>query len=178
MGNLSEDKVVQYLKAGLCLLPEANRNLLRWLFGFLVDLAKFQEHNRMTNANIATVIGPNIMRQKDESAFDLVTNAPIVNGVCMSILKYYDQVLRSDDYDVPFRAIGRIIYPFEGSADEDQITLVQDEIVYIREINRDGDGWWFGETRGHQGMFPGSYVKVGVIYIYIHYLLNYLLNYS
>ena len=115
----------------------------------------------MTFANVATVIGPNIMRQKDESAFDLVTNTPIVNGVCMSLLKYFDQVLRAvDENNVPFRAIGRIIYPFQGSAKEDQITLVQDEIVYITEINRDGDGWWRGETRGHEGLFPGSYVKV------------------
>ena len=158
---MSDEKISIYLSAAVILLPDANRDLLRWLIGFFVDLATYSPVNKITHSNIATVIGPNIMRQKDESPFDLVTNAPVVNCVCMSLLRFYGQEPLADPSlpgNIPFKAIARIVYPFEGSLEEDQLTLIGDEIVYV--TNYDDNEWWEGETRGQWGYFPGNYVKV------------------
>ncbi|KAF5327946.1 hypothetical protein D9758_016777 [Tetrapyrgos nigripes] len=49
----------------------------------------------------------------------------------------------------------RALYDFSGSADELSFR-VGDEIVVVNEVL---EGWWMGELRGKQGLFPTSYTE-------------------
>ncbi|KAJ3837334.1 hypothetical protein F5878DRAFT_622636 [Lentinula raphanica] len=54
------------------------------------------------------------------------------------------------------KKVVRALYDFDGAADELSFR-VGDEIVVISEVL---DGWWMGELKGRQGLFPTPYTEV------------------
>jgi hypothetical protein len=49
-------------------LPPAHRQLLQYICGFLNRVTEYHTENKMSADNIAICFGPNVIRDKDESA--------------------------------------------------------------------------------------------------------------
>ena len=56
-------------------LPDANRRVLAYLCHFLAQVARHADNNKMTAANLAVVLAPNVVRHRDEADADLLTNS-------------------------------------------------------------------------------------------------------
>lgn len=52
--------------------------------------------------------------------------------------------------------LARVVYGYDA-ARADELTLVEDAIVYI--LRKNEDGWFEGILDGVTGMFPGNYVE-------------------
>ncbi|KAJ3053156.1 hypothetical protein HK097_004927 [Rhizophlyctis rosea] len=58
------DLRLRALRLLVALLPRCHQSTLRYLLGFLNDVAAHSDSNKMTASSLAIVIGPNILRQK------------------------------------------------------------------------------------------------------------------
>ncbi|XP_044127084.1 rho GTPase-activating protein 1 isoform X2 [Bufo gargarizans] len=63
--NLEPEKKVESARETLKTLPEENYEVLRFLTGFLVEVSSRSRENKMTNANLAVVFGPNLLWAND-----------------------------------------------------------------------------------------------------------------
>ncbi|CAF1653703.1 unnamed protein product, partial [Didymodactylos carnosus] len=50
----------------------------------------------------------------------------------------------------------RAIFNYNSAADDELNLVIGDEIILIEKRP---DGWWRGELRGRNGLFPGNFVK-------------------
>ena len=51
------------------------------------------------------------------------------------------------------------LFDFELASDGGDITYVNFKAGDRIAVTQEGDEWWFGEVRGHQGFFPSNYTK-------------------
>ncbi|VDO98045.1 unnamed protein product [Schistosoma margrebowiei] len=49
------------------------------------------------------------------------------------------------------------IYVFYVRDKDDELTFVENQIIYV--IKKNDDGWWEGIMNGKTGLFPGNYVE-------------------
>ncbi len=56
-------------------VPEANKQILDYLFSFLKKVANNEEHNKMGAMNLAILFAPNLMRPKIESVDNMMNPA-------------------------------------------------------------------------------------------------------
>jgi hypothetical protein len=71
-------------------LPQHNYDFLVYLIGFLGDIAELSEVNQMTPSNIAIVMGPNLLRQR-EGEGDLVSglkDTPLMLSCCKNLVAH------------------------------------------------------------------------------------------
>lgn len=74
--NIEENSRLESLRKTLQTLPEENYEVLRFLTAFLVQVSENQEHNKMTNVNLAVCFGPNLLWVKDAA-----TNLKVINPI-------------------------------------------------------------------------------------------------
>lgn len=68
-------------------LPKQNRCLLFRLLQFFQELTAYTGMNKMTTQNLATVLGPNILRQLTDSAAQMVHHAGAINSCALELIR-------------------------------------------------------------------------------------------
>lgn len=79
------------------LLPEPNFNNLRYLVKFLSTLTKNQSRNKMTPANLAIVIAPNLLWSQNEYTFDITNITTSINSVVELLIKHADWFYKDNE---------------------------------------------------------------------------------
>nr|XP_033784042.1 rho GTPase-activating protein 1 isoform X2 [Geotrypetes seraphini] len=93
--NVEENKQVENLRKILQTLPQENYEVLRFLTTFLVQVSARSDQNKMTNANLAVVFGPNLLWAKDV-AITLKAINPI-NTLSKFLLDYHSEIFQDSD---------------------------------------------------------------------------------
>eukprot|EP00040_Diaphanoeca_grandis_P037516 m.245091 g.245091 ORF g.245091 m.245091 type:complete len:393 (+) comp33833_c12_seq1:19-1197(+) len=73
MSKDAPDEKMEACKAVLLMLPDIHLKILSELSGFLFEISKHEENNKMSMNNLAIVFGPNVMKSSDEAASFLGT---------------------------------------------------------------------------------------------------------
>jgi hypothetical protein len=81
--SLGSEDLMQKLKKIVEKLPNTNRNLLKHLLEFLGRVSDHQEYNKMTNRNLATVFGPLLIRGKDLTDVNFISES----GIAVNIME-------------------------------------------------------------------------------------------
>ncbi|ELU18753.1 hypothetical protein CAPTEDRAFT_229318 [Capitella teleta] len=68
-------------------LPEDNYYLLKYLMCFLTEVVEKSDCNKMTDANLAIVFGPNLMWSKSQAS---LTSMGYVNSCAQQLIAHYD----------------------------------------------------------------------------------------
>lgn len=73
-------------------LPLANRVLLRELCIFLKELSAYEKRTLMGTKNLATVFGPNILRDKSDDPIVVASTMGIINVITDTMITRCDEV--------------------------------------------------------------------------------------
>jgi hypothetical protein len=155
----NKSRKISYLRTCIQLLPNENRLLLKRLLGFFLQLNVHEKDNKMSLANIATVIGPNLIKEKNESNFEMINNTSIVNQLTMDLISSYDDIYDGNDRP-EFVAIACTLYEFASESPR-ELQFGENEIIFISHM-ADENGWWEGELLRDCvcGIFPSNYVQI------------------
>eukprot|EP01130_Rhizamoeba_saxonica_P016091 TRINITY_DN7363_c0_g1_i1.p1 TRINITY_DN7363_c0_g1~~TRINITY_DN7363_c0_g1_i1.p1 ORF type:complete len:302 (-),score=57.99 TRINITY_DN7363_c0_g1_i1:175-1080(-) len=88
-------------------LPEVNFTVIKFLLGFLRRVSQMSDINKMTKANLATVFGPNLLRQETSNLGTIMQHTPLVNSMTELLIENYQDILelqRSSTPKVPRRS--------------------------------------------------------------------------
>ena len=66
-----------------------NYNVLKMLIEFFIELVEHENVNKMTSYNVAVTVGPNIMRPKEHTQFDMI-NAGIYYDCMIRMMENYE----------------------------------------------------------------------------------------
>lgn len=159
-------------------LPPLNKSVLLGLMEFLHRRLKDSEITRMNACNFGTVIGPNLLwhRGEDRQSRNSTTlglslqSTTLASQICTHFLLNYEEIFVNSDGDLGVFAYGRALYEYP------EISLRDDQIVFITGIEDKYDGWWRGyisyeaketdkegvatEDAGIEQKFPSNYVRV------------------
>lgn len=152
---------IRYLKQVLELMPPLHRATLAVLMKFLAKVGSYAAFNKMPLHNVATVFAPNILRDKDATLLQTVEASPLVNNTVITILEYHDFLLGDGAFpvktDYPMRPYAEAHHDY-APAQAGDLSFKAGDVVSV--FNRGADGWWYGESNGRYGRFPGSYVSL------------------
>jgi len=82
-----------YLIAALIrFLPEEHTTLLKYIVDFMAELSLHTDSNKMGLHNLATVIGPNIMRNPQDEAMSLIQDVVSVNSIAYALIKSREEI--------------------------------------------------------------------------------------
>lgn len=75
-------------------IPEDNYSIVRYLCQFLRKVGEQSDVNKMTITNLATVFGPNMIRNKDEADSPelLMATANLTQQLAFILINYYDEI--------------------------------------------------------------------------------------
>ena len=143
-------------------LPKPHRDLLRHLMAFLFRVQQFSEVNKMGIPNLATVIGPNILRLKDQSMMAIVQYTAHINQITGDLIQIANETFAEPPARGPFDyiAVAQAQYPYQAQY-EGELTFPAEAFLFV--IHKDDDGWWEGNYNGVIGIFPHNYVKVFLV---------------
>lgn len=175
-----QDVVLKGVTPLLSKLERPNFLLLRRLMLFLKKVSAHSEKNKMGVRNLATIFGPNILRQEDQSdMMAMVRDSGYITILAMALIENADSLFspptpppsegrkrapkakkKASDgsgviiapNDEPLRA--RALYNFTAQCD-DQVSLRRGDLVKIFKIL--GNGWCYGTVNDHMGFFPKHY---------------------
>jgi hypothetical protein len=85
---------LRYFKHLIKSLPQNNQNLLRYLVSFLVKINEASAYNKMPIHNIATVFGPNLLKKKGATMFEMVEDTPQINNIVGILITNEEYLLR------------------------------------------------------------------------------------
>ncbi|XP_029375572.1 rho GTPase-activating protein 24-like [Echeneis naucrates] len=68
-------------------LPVANFNLLNFICQFLKEVQSYSDSNKMSDQNLATVFGPNILRAKAEDPQSIMGGAALVHVLMLEMIR-------------------------------------------------------------------------------------------
>ncbi|XP_052068473.1 protein FAM13B-like isoform X27 [Mytilus californianus] len=80
-------------------LPKEHYNLLKYLSGFLVTVAKHEKQNKMTAMSLAIVFGPNIFRCAQ--GIGGLRDQGAINQVVYKFVAHYNSLFRDENEDPP-----------------------------------------------------------------------------
>ncbi|CAC5409603.1 unnamed protein product [Mytilus coruscus] len=80
-------------------LSKEHYNLLKYLSGFLVTVAKHEKQNKMTAMSLAIVFGPNIFRCAQ--GIDGLRDQGAINQVVYKFIAHYNSLFRDENEDPP-----------------------------------------------------------------------------
>eukprot|EP01112_Ceratiomyxa_fruticulosa_P015402 TRINITY_DN4520_c0_g1_i6.p1 TRINITY_DN4520_c0_g1~~TRINITY_DN4520_c0_g1_i6.p1 ORF type:complete len:329 (+),score=77.29 TRINITY_DN4520_c0_g1_i6:124-987(+) len=80
----------------ISLLPKDNRALLKLLLLLLKRTATFEKKNKMSPANLAIVIGPNILHAKEETMLSAMEESPLINFITTSLIELTPEIWEND----------------------------------------------------------------------------------
>ncbi|XP_034462540.1 rho GTPase-activating protein 24-like isoform X2 [Hippoglossus hippoglossus] len=73
-------------------LPVANFNLLNFICQFLNEVQSFSGSNKMSDQNLATVFGPNILRGKAEDPQSIMGGAALVQVLMLELIREHESL--------------------------------------------------------------------------------------
>ncbi|XP_050934705.1 rho GTPase-activating protein 24-like [Lates calcarifer] len=73
-------------------LPVANFNLLNFICQFLNEVQSYSGSNKMTDQNLATVFGPNILRAKTEDPQSIMGGAALVHVLMLELIREHESL--------------------------------------------------------------------------------------
>ncbi|XP_029029027.1 rho GTPase-activating protein 22-like [Betta splendens] len=73
-------------------LPVANFNLLNVICQFLNEVQSFSDSNKMSDQNLATVFGPNILRAKAEDPQSIMGGAVLVHVLMLALIRDHESL--------------------------------------------------------------------------------------
>jgi len=147
-------------------LPKENQALLKTLMQHLVRVNTHADVNKMQMANLATIFGPNLLRERssdnssgiDTSVLTMVTDAPMINALVLNLIQNYDYIF--GDKEIPESVVyARALYAFAGEDAETELSFDLGAVIKVTQLTN-ADEWWTGEIDGKSGCFPGSYVEL------------------
>ncbi|XP_069070281.1 rho GTPase-activating protein 25 isoform X2 [Pleurodeles waltl] len=96
--NTDEDKARQELLHQVSLLPKDNYNLLSFICRFLHEIQLNSAVNKMSVDNLATIIGVNLIRPKQEDPVTIMKGAPQIQKLMTVMISSHEQLFpRSQD---------------------------------------------------------------------------------
>eukprot|EP01134_Creolimax_fragrantissima_P005409 CFRG5409T1 len=152
------DRRIDFYRGLVSCLPEINRSLLCRLCKFFNEIAKHAELTKMHFENLATVLGPNIFKRKEETMFDIVAGTGPVNSATFDLLSASKDIF-SDPEQQSICVCARALHDYEPAQDG-EVALNTDDIVYVTDDSMTNEGWWEGFNRGLYGFIPKNYVEI------------------
>lgn len=76
------------IKSLVCRLPATNYSTIKCISRFLKVVSQYSKINKMTSANLGIVLGPNVLRPKEET-MQTVFEMPIATGVLATMIDEY-----------------------------------------------------------------------------------------
>ncbi|XP_040908393.1 rho GTPase-activating protein 22-like [Toxotes jaculatrix] len=73
-------------------LPVANFNLLNFICQFLNEVQSYSDNNKMSDQNLATVFGPNILRAKAEDPQSIMGGAALVHVLMLELIREHESL--------------------------------------------------------------------------------------
>ncbi|XP_047186581.1 rho GTPase-activating protein 24 isoform X2 [Scophthalmus maximus] len=73
-------------------LPVANFNILNFICQFLNEVQSFSGSNKMSDQNLATVFGPNILRAKAEDPQSIMGGAALVHVLMLALIREHESL--------------------------------------------------------------------------------------
>ncbi|KNC49931.1 uncharacterized protein AMSG_06237 [Thecamonas trahens ATCC 50062] len=143
-------------------LPKPHRDLLRHLCAFLFRVQQFSAVNKMGVANLATVIGPNILRAPGASMMATVQYTPHINQITSDLIEIGNETFFEPPLAGPFEyiAVAQAQFPYAAQY-EGELSFDAEAFLFV--IHKDDDGWWEGNCNGMIGIFPHNYVKIFLV---------------
>lgn len=92
-----ERKRLQELKKLVGKLPEANKAVLKRLLALLAKIADHEEENKMGPTNLSTVIGPNILYDRQINPLTMVEDMENANSIIVSLISKFSEIFKIDD---------------------------------------------------------------------------------
>lgn len=80
---------IEPLRQLLDQLPLANQEILHRLVVFINRVAQHSENNKMDTPNLATMFGPNILRQHNQDPTDMLRDMQAIRLVMLTIVQCY-----------------------------------------------------------------------------------------
>ncbi|KAL6069146.1 Protein fam13a [Balamuthia mandrillaris] len=156
--KLEDDKELQveYLRAMLPgSLPADNAALLHTLFHFLAKVAKQEEFNKMGTSNLATVFGPNIIR--DENSGMLSASHADILTITELAIAHVDEVFPEDTSVVEPTYEMEAIYDYDAQDAQRELYLRTGDVICV--WGPWDEEWVYGELNGNIGLAPLSFLK-------------------
>lgn len=95
--NSNHDATFQSLKGLILQIPKDSLHLLDYLTGFLNEISKHQNMNKMTEKNISLVFGTNILRSEDNSPEFQMATQNLTTHVVLALVKWHDLLFVGDE---------------------------------------------------------------------------------
>jgi len=77
------------------MIPEPNKTVLFYLAEFLHNCSKYSEETKMTASNLAIVMGPTLLRPREESLYQMFEHARYVNSIAKAFIEEYEFIFGS-----------------------------------------------------------------------------------
>lgn len=153
------DAKIGYYRSIFEVMPKPHRDLLRHLASFLARVHARSAVNKMTIANLSVCIGPNILRQRDETMMSVVQYTSIINAVTADLLELHATLFADPPIGAPFSfiSVGQAQFSYAAQFDG-ELSFPAEAYIFI--MHKESDGWWEGSYNGKLGIFPHNYVKV------------------
>lgn len=90
--NSNHQQTFENLKSLVNQIPEENYRLLDFLTGFLFEISKYQEVNKMTEKNIAVIFGTNILRGLDDTPEFQMATQNLTTHVVLALVKWHELI--------------------------------------------------------------------------------------
>eukprot|EP00007_Cunea_sp_BSH-02190019_P000380 CAMPEP_0174234324 /NCGR_PEP_ID=MMETSP0417-20130205/4106_1 /TAXON_ID=242541 /ORGANISM="Mayorella sp, Strain BSH-02190019" /LENGTH=890 /DNA_ID=CAMNT_0015312669 /DNA_START=256 /DNA_END=2928 /DNA_ORIENTATION=- len=156
---------LRYLRMLINLLPKENQATLKYLMDFLRRVNDNADVNKMALHNLATVFGPNLLRLKGGTAYQMVEFTSQINSIVNTLLQNFDELFEDKEIEDtsggrPVGTTAKALYDFPAEGAElgiAELPLKKDDVVCV--LREAPDGWCRGENNGQFGKFPASYVQ-------------------
>mmetsp|Transcript_17894 Transcript_17894/g.69353 ORF Transcript_17894/g.69353 Transcript_17894/m.69353 type:complete len:662 (+) Transcript_17894:66-2051(+) len=180
--DAKDDVILAGVTPLLQLLERPNFLLLRRLMLFLKRVSGHANKNKMGIRNLATIFGPNILRQEDQSdMMAMVRDSGYITSLTMALISHAESLFAKPELPSkelrkrqPPQAkagrskaspglilaaneeplVARALYDFTAQCD-DQVSLKRGDKVKICKILE--NGWCYGSVGDHEGFFPKHY---------------------
>mgnify|MGYP001796392389 FL=1 len=90
--NSNHDATFKSLKTLVRSIPPENYTLLKYITSFLFEISKYQHVNKMTEKNIATIFGTNILRSEDDTPEFQMATQNLTTQVVLAFVTWHDKV--------------------------------------------------------------------------------------
>lgn len=92
-----ESKRLALLKQLVAKLPDANRAVLKRLLALLSKIADNEEENKMGPTNLSTVIGPNILYDRQINPATMVEDMENANSIIVTLISKCKEIFKIED---------------------------------------------------------------------------------
>lgn len=90
--NSKLESTLESLRTLTKMIPIENYLLLDYLTSFLYKISKYQNVNKMTEKNIATIFGTNILREEDSTPEVQMATQNLTTHVVLALVKWHDVI--------------------------------------------------------------------------------------